>query len=511
MNNQSVLVVDFGSQYNQLIVRKVREQKVSAMLISADQINEMIRNNNLGNVQAIILSGGPNVITDVGALKIDEKIFDIDIPILGICYGMQLISNYYGATLQEGRVKEYGAQQIQISNHDSLFKSLSDVEDVWMSHGWEVANPSSSIELLAQTNDNVIAAIKIKDRNIFGVQFHMEVTNTINGTQMLENFLKIANIEQDYEMENIIEQKVREIKDKVGDDIVICGLSGGVDSSVTASIINKAIGDNLKCIFVDNGLLRLNEVELVQDSLKELGLNIKVVDAKDEFLNALKGVDDPEKKRKIIGNLFIDIFERESNEYPNAKFLAQGTLYTDIIESGTSTAQTIKSHHNVGGLPEDMELKLIEPLNTLFKDEVRALGLELGLNEELINRQPFPGPGLSIRIIGEITKEKLDVVKQSDAIFQRILKEKGLSKDIWQSFTVLTNTKTVGVKGDERSYEYVLALRAITSVDGMTAKMSNIDIKTLQEISTEITNKVLHINRVVYDITNKPPATIEWE
>ncbi len=511
MNNQSVLVVDFGSQYNQLIVRKVREQKVSAMLISADQINEMIKNNNLGNVQAIVLSGGPNVITDVGALKIDEKIFEMDIPILGICYGMQLISNYYGATLQEGRVKEYGAQQIQISNHDSLFKSLNDIEDVWMSHGWEVTNPSSNIELLAQTKDNVIAAIKIKDRDIFGVQFHMEVTNTINGTQMLENFLKIANIEQDYEMENIIEKKVSEIKDKVGDDIVICGLSGGVDSSVTASIINKAIGDNLKCIFVDNGLLRLNEVELVQDSLKELGLNIKVVDAKDDFLNALKGVDDPEKKRKIIGNLFIDIFERESNEYPNAKFLAQGTLYTDIIESGTSTAQTIKSHHNVGGLPEDMELKLIEPLNTLFKDEVRALGLELGLKEELINRQPFPGPGLSIRIIGEITKEKLDVVKQSDAIFQRILKEKGLSKDIWQSFTVLTNTKTVGVKGDERSYEYVLALRAITSVDGMTAKMSNIDIQTLQEISTEITNKVLHINRVVYDITNKPPATIEWE
>lgn len=511
MKEVKVLVVDFGSQYNQLIVRKVREQNVSARLIKVDQINKMIENDQLKKFEAVIFSGGPNVVKDKNALNINEKIFEMDIPILGVCYGMQLISDHFGGELKEGKIKEYGKQTINILDDSNLLKGLDKVEQVWMSHGWEVSKLSKNIELLAKSKDDVISAIKIKDKNIFGVQFHLEVTDTINGIKMLNNFLDLVNVTKDYTMNNFINEKIKELKEKVGDNKVLCGLSGGVDSTVVAALLHRAIEDNLICIFVDHGLLRLNEVELVKDSLKDLNLNIEVVDAKKEFLEALKGVEDPEKKRKIIGNLFIEIFEKKAKEYKNIKYLAQGTLYTDIIESGTDTAQTIKSHHNVGGLPEKMQMDLIEPLNSLFKDEVRQLGKELGLSDQLVNRQPFPGPGLAIRIIGEITQEKIDIVKQSDYIFREMLKEYDLEKDIWQSFTVLTNTKTVGVKGDERSYEYVLALRAIKSIDGMTAIAYDIPINVLKEISNEITNRVHKINRVVYDITNKPPSTIEWE
>ncbi len=506
-----VIVVDFGSQYNQLIVRKVRELKVSSELVTCNFLNKAIADGTVNNYDAIIFSGGPNIVTDEGALKVDPKLFDLDIPILGVCYGMQLISDYFGSDLIEGKVKEYGAQTINISSKADVFKNLNDSEDVWMSHGYEVSNVSNKLDVLATTKDNVIAAIKVKDKNIFGVQFHLEVTDTINGMQMLDNFLTIANITRDYTMASFLQEEAIKIKQTVKDSGVILGLSGGVDSTVVAALLAKAIPGQTKCILVDHGLMRKNEVKLVIDSLKDLAIDIKVVDAKELFLSKLAGVSDPEQKRKIIGNLFVEVFDREKSSINDAKFLAQGTLYTDVIESGTDTAQTIKSHHNVGGLPKDMEFELLEPLNSLFKDEVRKLGLELGLSDELVYRQPFPGPGLAIRVMGEITAEKLEVVRASDYIFREILEKHNLYSQIWQSFTVLTNTKTVGVKGDERSYEYVLALRAITSIDGMTARAAMIPMEVLVEASTEITNRVRKINRVVYDITNKPPSTIEWE
>lgn len=511
MEKVNVLVVDFGSQYNQLIVRKVRELNASAILIKVAEINNLIENKEILNYQAVIFSGGPDVVTDANALKINTDIFDMNIPILGICYGMQLIGDHFGAKLVESEIKEYGSQKINVLNKESLFKGLNEQEDVWMSHGYEIRNLSENIELLAKSSDDIIASIKIKNKNIFGLQFHPEVTDSINGIKMIDNFLDIAHVKKDYTMKNYILEKSEEIKEKVGNKNVICGLSGGVDSTVVAAMLSKILPGQVKCIFVDHGLLRYNEVELVLDSLKDLDLDIKLIDAQDLFLKELKGISNPEEKRKIIGKLFVDIFDKEAKKIDNAKFLAQGTLYTDIIESGTDTAQTIKSHHNVGGLPDDMEFELIEPLNVLFKDEVRKLGLELGLSENLVYRQPFPGPGLAIRIMGEITKDKIEVVKKSDYIFREFLKEKKLDKDIWQSFTVLTNTKTVGVKGDERSYEYVLALRAISSVDGMTARAYPIKTEDLIEVSTKITNNIRHINRVVYDITNKPPATVEWE
>ncbi len=512
MNEQSrVIVVDFGSQYNQLIVRKVRELNVSSELVTCDFLNKSIADGSVSNYDAIIFSGGPNIVTDEGALKVDTKLFDMDIPILGVCYGMQLIGEHFGSDLEEGIVKEYGAQTINITCKENIFKDLADTEDVWMSHGYEVTNVSDKLEVVATSGDDVIASIKVKDKQIYGVQFHLEVTDTINGMTMLSNFLDLANVPRDYTMASFIEMETKKIQETVGDKGVILGLSGGVDSTVVAALLAKAIPGQTKCILVDHGLMRKNEVEMVVDSLKDLPIDIKVVDAKELFLSSLAGVDDPEKKRKIIGNLFVEVFDREKSEINDAKFLAQGTLYTDVIESGTDTAETIKSHHNVGGLPEEMDFELLEPLNSLFKDEVRKLGLELGLSHDLVYRQPFPGPGLAIRVMGDITDEKLEVVRESDYIFREILKRHDLYKDIWQSFTVLTNTKTVGVKGDERSYEYVLALRAITSIDGMTARAAMIPMEVLVEASTEITNKVRKINRVVYDITNKPPSTIEWE
>lgn len=507
----TVIVVDFGSQYNQLIVRKVRELNVSSELVTCEFLNDAIENGTVNDYQAIIFSGGPNVVTDADALKVNPKLFDLNIPILGVCYGMQLISKHYGCDLVEGEVKEYGAQNINITDFSSIFEDLNTNEDVWMSHGYEVKNVSDKIEVLAKTKDDVIASVKVKDKQIYGVQFHLEVTDTINGIKMLDNFLSLANVSRDYTMANFLEIESKKIKEIVGDSGVILGLSGGVDSTVVAALLARAIPGQTKCILVDHGLMRKDEINLVVSSLKDLPLDIKVVDAKELFLSKLEGVDDPEKKRKIIGNLFVEVFDKEKSAINDAKFLAQGTLYTDVIESGTNTAQTIKSHHNVGGLPEEMDFELLEPLNKLFKDEVRKLGLELGLSDELVYRQPFPGPGLAIRVMGDITEEKLEVVRESDYIFREILKKHNLYKDIWQSFTVLTNTKTVGVKGDERSYEYVLALRAITSIDGMTARAAMIPMEVLVEASTEITNRVRKINRVVYDITNKPPSTIEWE
>lgn len=507
----SVLVVDFGSQYNQLVVRRIRELNRSSILISVSDFNNLIKEDKLDNVKAIIFSGGPNIVTDNNALKVNQELFNLNIPILGICYGMQLMSNHYGASLEESNIKEYGSQQINILEQCDLFNNLSSKEDVWMSHGYEVNNPTEYIKVTSKTNDGVISSIKIKDKPFYGTQFHLEVTDTINGMTMLQNFLEINNVLEDYSTDMFVENRINSIKEQVQDDKVLLGLSGGVDSSVVAMLINKAISNNLVCIFVDHGLLRKNEVKLVLDSLKKYNLNIIVADAKDRFLKELKDIIDPEQKRKIIGRLFVEIFEEEANKLDGIKYLAQGTLYTDIIESGTDTAHTIKSHHNVGGLPEKLGLKLLEPVNDLFKDEVRKVGYELGLTSELINRKPFPGPGLAIRIIGDITQEKINIVKESDAILNTMLESYKNKDKIWQSFTLLTNTLTVGVKGDERSYEYVLAIRLVESIDGMTARAHNIDTDFLLEISKEITNNVKGINRVVYDITHKPPSTIEWE
>ncbi len=509
---QKILVVDFGSQYNQLIVRRIRELGVYSELISPsfdiEQINTQI---NSGDLKGIILSGGPDVITQDGALKCDERIFELNIPILGICYGMQFMADYYKHDVVESELKEFGSGDVLVSKFDSITNNLNESEPVWMSHGYHVELTNDSLKELGTSTNGILSIVKHKTKEQFGVQFHPEVTNTINGNTILKNFIDLTGCETTWSMKNYLEQLKNEVVNQVGNDQVILGLSGGVDSTVVAALLAKAIPGKVTCIIVDHGLMRKGEIEEVLDLMSTLDLNLVVVDAKERFLNELKDVSDPETKRKIIGKLFIDTFDLEKQKLKDVKFLAQGTLYTDIVESGTAHAQTIKSHHNVGGLPEDLEFELIEPLKWLFKDEVRELGRELNLPESIVTRQPFPGPGLAIRIMGSVDEDKLFILRESDFILRDIIKKHGLDKKIWQYFTVLTGVQTVGVKGDERSYEYVLAIRAISSIDGMTAKYYPIDYDILTEISTEITNRVRNINRVVYDITSKPPSTIEWE
>ncbi|MFV0288228.1 MAG: glutamine-hydrolyzing GMP synthase [Mycoplasmatales bacterium] len=509
---EKVLVIDFGSQYNQLIVRRIRELGVYAELINPNfklaKLQEMIAKQEL---KGLILSGGPDVITEEGSLKCDEGIFELNIPILGICYGMQYLATYYQNSVVPGKIKEYGLGEITLSQENELLVGLDQQETVWMSHGYHVELVNSQLIELAKSQNNILAVVKHQTKQQYGVQFHPEVTDTINGQKILSNFLQICQVKREWSMTNYIDFLITNIQKKVGDEQVILGLSGGVDSTVVAALLAQAIPGQVTCILVDHGLLRHNEVEEVLTLLQDLPLKIIVANVQEKFLQALKGIVEPEQKRKIIGKLFIETFDEEKIKLKNTKFLAQGTLYTDIIESGTAQAQTIKSHHNVGGLPQDLEFELLEPLKWLFKDEVRKLGLELGLNHDVVYRQPFPGPGLAIRIIGSVTEEKIKIVAQSDYILRTKIKDYGLDKKIWQYFTVLTNMKTVGVKGDERSYDYVLAIRAISSIDGMTAKYYEIDYKILTEISTQITNEVPHIGRVVYDITSKPPATIEWE
>ncbi len=510
---EKIIVLDFGSQFNQLITRRIREFGVFSELLSHRTTAEEIRKI---APKGIIFSGGPNSVYDKDAFSIDPEIYELGIPILGICYGMQLMTHNLGGKVEPAANREYGKAELEILGDATLFQGTPAKQTVWMSHGDLVTEIAPGFEKVGTSNDCPIASIEDANRKFYGVQFHPEVRHSEYGNDLLRHFaFDVCGCTGDWSMENFIDMEVAKIREQVGDKKVLLGLSGGVDSSVVGVLLQKAIGDQLTCIFVDHGLLRKGEAEQVMESLGgKFGLNIIKVDAKERFLSKLAGVSDPEQKRKIIGNEFVYVFDDEATKLAGEEgvsFLAQGTLYTDVIESGTETAQTIKSHHNVGGLPEDMQFELIEPLNTLFKDEVRALGTELGMPDAIVWRQPFPGPGLGIRVLGEITEDKLQIVRDSDAILREEIAAAGLDRDIWQYFTVLPGIRSVGVMGDGRTYDYTVGIRAVTSIDGMTADFARIPWDVLQKISVRIVNEVAHVNRIVYDITSKPPATVEWE
>ncbi|MCR8997355.1 glutamine-hydrolyzing GMP synthase [Brevibacillus laterosporus] len=505
-----VVVIDFGGQYNQLIARRVRDLGVYSELLPFNTPVEKIKEL---NPKGIIFSGGPASVYEEGAPQIDPAIFDLGVPILGICYGMQLMSQTLKGKVERAGKREYGKAEIRLENKHDLYSNWEPSEVVWMSHTDKVVELPEGFVIDAVSDSCPIAAISHPERNLYGVQFHPEVRHTVKGHEFVSNFLfNICKCAGDWSMTTFIEDKIKEIRETVGNKNVLCALSGGVDSSVVAALIHRAIGDQLTCMFVDHGLLRKGEAESVMDTfVGKFDMKVIKIDARERFLNKLKGVTDPEQKRKIIGNEFIYVFDEEAGKLTDMDFLAQGTLYTDIVESGTATAQTIKSHHNVGGLPEDMTFKLIEPLDTLFKDEVRKLGSELGLPDAIVWRQPFPGPGLGIRVLGEITEEKLEIVRESDAILREEIQKAGLDREIWQYFTALPDMKSVGVMGDARTYSYTVGIRAVTSIDGMTADWARIPWDILEKISVRIVNEVDNVNRIVYDVTSKPPATIEWE
>ncbi|MYL35793.1 glutamine-hydrolyzing GMP synthase [Pontibacillus yanchengensis] len=508
--NEMILVLDFGSQYNQLITRRIREFGVYSELHSHRLTAEEIRQI---NPSGIILSGGPNSVYEENSFRCDPEIFDLDIPVLGICYGMQLMSHHFGGKVESSSEREYGKADITLNGSSKLFAETPEKQVVWMSHRDKVIAPPEGFTVDATNPSCPVASMSNESGKMYGVQFHPEVRHTEYGNQLLKHFVfDICEAEADWSMESFIDIEVNKIREQVGDRKVLCALSGGVDSSVVAALIHRAIGDQLTCIFVDHGLLRKDEGQSVMETFSEgFNMNVIKIDAQERFLSKLEGVSDPEEKRKIIGNEFIYVFDDEADKLKDIDYLAQGTLYTDIIESGTETAQTIKSHHNVGGLPENMQFDLIEPLNTLFKDEVRALGTELGVPDHIVWRQPFPGPGLAIRVIGEITEEKLEIVRESDAILREEIKNAGLDRAIWQYFTVLPDFRSVGVMGDARTYDYTVGIRAVTSIDGMTSDWARIPHDVLERISNRIVNEVDHVNRIVYDVTSKPPSTIEWE
>ena len=507
---KKIVVLDFGSQYNQLITRRIREIGVYSELhphtITATEIKEM-------NATGIIFSGGPNSVYDENAFSIDPEIFEMGLPILGICYGMQLMALRMEGKVEKASNREYGKAELTLTKESSIFKDVPEEQIVWMSHGDLVTAAPPGFDVIATSPGCPIAAMANEERKLYGVQYHPEVRHSVYGNEMLRQFVfDVCGMKDEWSMENYIELEIAKIREQVGDKKVLCALSGGVDSSVVAVLIHKAIGDQLTCMFVDHGLLRKGEAESVMKTFADgFHMNVIKIDARERFMKKLEGVIDPEQKRKIIGNEFIYVFDDEAEKLKGMDFLAQGTLYTDIIESGTTTAQTIKSHHNVGGLPEDMQFELIEPLNTLFKDEVRALGTELGMPDEIVWRQPFPGPGLGIRIMGAVTEGKLEIVRESDWILRDEIKKAGLDRDVWQYFTVLPDIRSVGVMGDARTYDYAIGIRAVTSIDGMTSDWARIPWDVLEKISVRLVNEVDHINRVLYDITSKPPATIEWE
>ena len=509
--NELILILDFGGQYNQLIARRVRECNVYSEVVPYDITIEKIKEK---KPKGIIFTGGPSSVYGKNSPQCTKEIFELGIPILGICYGMQLMTYILGGNVAKAEKREYGTIEVNIENTSSLFQGFSSKNPFLMSHTDYVEKLPKGFKNIGYTDTCPNAAMENTEKNFYGIQFHPEVNNSINGTQVIKNFLyNICKCSGDWTMSSFVEESIKNLKEKIGNKKALCALSGGVDSSVAAVLLSKAIGKNLTCIFVDHGLLRKNEGDEVEKIFTEqYDLNFIRVNAKDRFLEKLSGITDPERKRKIIGEEFIRVFEAEAKKLGTVDFLVQGTIYPDVIESGLGKSAVIKSHHNVGGLPDYVDFKeIIEPLRNLFKDEVRKTGLELGIPENLVYRQPFPGPGLAIRIIGDITENKLEILKDADSIFREEIANAGLHKNINQYFAVLTNLKSVGVMGDERTYDYTVALRAVETTDFMTGSWSKIPYDILEKVSSRIVNEVDHVNRVVYDITSKPPATIEWE
>lgn len=508
--NQLILIMDFGGQYSQLIARRIRECGVYCEIVSFKTSIEKIK---AMSPVGIVFSGGPSSVYADKAPKCDPQVFDLGIPVFGICYGMQLTAHTLGGVVAHSDSREYGNTHLTIDKNTDVFAELGSETQVWMSHGDYIETPPANFVVTAHTASTPVAGMASAERNIYGVQFHPEVVHTPEGMKMLRNFLfDICHCRGDWNMGSFVDQAIAAIRKQVGNKRVLCALSGGIDSSVAAVLVHRAVGDQLTCVYVNHGFMRKNESEQVVKTFREgFNMNLVYANVPERFMNRIAGVVEPEEKRKIIGDEFIRVFETEANKLGEIDFLVQGTLYPDVIESGTDTAAVIKSHHNVGGLPEDMKFALVEPLRDLFKDEVRALARELNLPEEIVWRQPFPGPGLAIRIIGEITEERLEILREADAIVQEEIKNADMYRKVWQSFAILPAMKSVGVMGDERTYAYTVGLRIVSSEDGMTADWVRMPYEVLDQISRRIVNEVKGVNRIVYDITSKPPSTIEWE